>query len=136
MRPHAYVERIEMMIPRAEVEDPVHEQRRGLDGTGAEVPEDLAAAKEISAPAAKENRGDEATITGEAAPQFRKCFRNWRLPVAASTTKKRPRSWLTKRSPYPTTGGNSMMFPRRKVQIFLKGGRSLNCAASCVRAAS
>ena len=75
-------------------------------------------------------------IAGEAAPQFWKCFRHCLLPVAASTAKNRPRNWFTKTSPYPTTGGNSTMFPTRSVQIFRYGGRSLNWIASWVRAAS
>src|ERR671934_2663372 len=73
-------------------------------------------------------------IAGDAAPQWWKCFRHWRFPVAAFTAKNRPRNWLTNKRPYPTTGGNSMMLPVRSVQIFRYGGRTRNWIASCVRA--
>src|ERR671937_920340 len=75
-------------------------------------------------------------IAGDAAPQWWKCFRHWRFPVAAFTAKNRPRNWLTNKRPYPTTGGNSMMLPVRSVQIFRYGGRTWNWIASCVRAGS
>src|ERR671931_357549 len=75
-------------------------------------------------------------IAGDAAPQWWKCLRHCRFPVAALTAKKRPRNWFTNRRPYPTTGGNSMMLPVRSVQILRNGGRTWNWTGSCVLAGS
>ena len=44
-----HVERVEVVIPGAEVEDPVHEQRRRLDRARLVTPEDLAAVEQDAA---------------------------------------------------------------------------------------
>src|SRR5438105_5367955 len=63
MRTLPDVERVEAMIPRAEVEDAVHEQGRRLHRAGLVAPEDLAPVEEdVALLRTEEDRDDESLL--------------------------------------------------------------------------
>src|SRR5207247_1839568 len=57
-----HVERVKMVIPRAEVENAVDQQGRRLDGAGLVAPEDLAAMEEDPASFRAEEDGDDESL--------------------------------------------------------------------------
>src|SRR5713101_7035827 len=72
MRTAVDIECVNVVIPRAEVEDAVDEQRRRLHGAGGVAPQDLAAMEQIPATAAEEDGDDEPRLRArEAAARIR-----------------------------------------------------------------
>ena len=72
---------------------------------------------------------------GDAAEQRRNHLRQAGLPFEVRNANTRPRCWAKITRLYTTTGGNSMMFPERKVHTARYGGRWSNSGAKRVRAA-